>query len=266
MGGTKFIFCIQTKSQQEPELFASLLKHLLLPRFAQFGRPRQRQLFNMEPCQNSQFTLLELPEDDEQSCALPNSWLFSKPSASSAQTFCCECERTDLKTWKCLQCDDSFCDTCWAKQRPHRVRAPPLASIMRLWIFESFPQITTPQVNLTDTWSGSPERLASMIDLTKKSMKRWSKDSNRPLAILPPKNNLHDTSMTSIQPGLGCLRRQPRACPYIITLVLSTSCKIVDRESTMIGSLNLCLSWVRLVGVFSHVRPFQLSQGQRLTL
>ena len=33
---------------------------------------------------------------------------------------CCMCTRI-IKTWKCVQCDDSFCDYCWPKQRPHLV-------------------------------------------------------------------------------------------------------------------------------------------------
>lgn len=33
---------------------------------------------------------------------------------------CCDCTRS-VKVWKCVQCDDSFCDDCWVKQRPHLV-------------------------------------------------------------------------------------------------------------------------------------------------
>lgn len=33
---------------------------------------------------------------------------------------CCVCDRS-VKVWKCVQCDDSFCDQCWAQQRPHFV-------------------------------------------------------------------------------------------------------------------------------------------------
>lgn len=117
-------FRIQTRSHQEREISASLLKHLLFLRFPQLGSQLHRQLFNMEPCHNSQFTLRDLSEDDERPYPLPNPRILSKPSTSPAQTFCCECERADLKTWICLQCDDSFCDTCWAKQRPHRVGVP----------------------------------------------------------------------------------------------------------------------------------------------
>ncbi|KAK0721616.1 hypothetical protein B0T26DRAFT_800576 [Lasiosphaeria miniovina] len=37
----------------------------------------------------------------------------------SGRTPCCDCGCA-VKAWKCVQCDDSFCDDCWPKQRPHR--------------------------------------------------------------------------------------------------------------------------------------------------
>lgn len=89
----------------------------------------------MEPYHSSQFTLHELAANDERLPLRPpkpntrvshqtRKETWSEPIAPPAETLCCECERADLKTWNCLQCDDSFCDVCWAKQRPHRVRAP----------------------------------------------------------------------------------------------------------------------------------------------
>lgn len=89
-------------------------------------------------------------------------------------------------------------------------------------------------------------------------MKRWSKDSSRLSAILPVKSNQHDMFPTSTQPGLGWLKRQTRAYHYTTILVLSTSCKTVDRESTRTGSLNSCLSWVRPVGGFTYARLFSI--------
>ncbi|KAL6861937.1 hypothetical protein J3F83DRAFT_746226 [Trichoderma novae-zelandiae] len=35
------------------------------------------------------------------------------------QTPCCICACPE-KVWKCLQCDDSFCDKCWSEARPHQ--------------------------------------------------------------------------------------------------------------------------------------------------
>ncbi|KAI8626808.1 hypothetical protein F5Y19DRAFT_466119 [Xylariaceae sp. FL1651] len=32
---------------------------------------------------------------------------------------CGVCQRL-VRTWKCVQCDDFFCDECWPKERPHR--------------------------------------------------------------------------------------------------------------------------------------------------
>ncbi|KAH7009972.1 hypothetical protein EDB80DRAFT_838977 [Ilyonectria destructans] len=38
---------------------------------------------------------------------------------SQVPTLCCECNGPN-KAWKCVQCDDFFCDACWPLERPHR--------------------------------------------------------------------------------------------------------------------------------------------------
>lgn len=41
------------------------------------------------------------------------------PRQQSSQPMrCCVCDKA-YKAWKCVQCDDFFCDYCWDKERPH---------------------------------------------------------------------------------------------------------------------------------------------------
>lgn len=46
---------------------------------------------------------------------------ISLPSEAPRLTPCCVCTRFEVQIWKCVQCDDSFCDDCWRTQRPHLV-------------------------------------------------------------------------------------------------------------------------------------------------
>lgn len=157
----------------------------------------------MEPSHDAQFTFHELAADDGRlppRPLKPNSGIshqtrkatLSESTATPAETLCCECECADLKTWNCIQCDDSFCDVCWAKQRPHRVRAPLRFDNMALAPWRAL-DLPLAVVKYTDTRVISLGRPVLMIDLTKRSTKKWFKDSNRLLAIPHPESNLLDT-------------------------------------------------------------------------
>ncbi|KAL7784152.1 hypothetical protein V8C37DRAFT_420748 [Trichoderma ceciliae] len=55
--------------------------------------------------------------NDEESVNIPP--LVQQSSQAQPSTPCCICN-VYVKVWKCLQCDDSFCDKCWEQQRPHK--------------------------------------------------------------------------------------------------------------------------------------------------
>ncbi|KAF4967420.1 hypothetical protein FSARC_5033 [Fusarium sarcochroum] len=44
----------------------------------------------------------------------------SSRRTSLAPVLCCVCQHSSRKAWNCVYCDDSFCDECWLKERPHR--------------------------------------------------------------------------------------------------------------------------------------------------
>lgn len=101
---------------------------------------------------------------------------------SQVPTLCCVCNGSN-KAWKCVQCDDFFCDGCWPRERPHRV-----STMLSLYLL-NVARLTPPfypyvalknrliklhVIPTANRMSLSQEKLGSMADNTKRSTRRSS--------------------------------------------------------------------------------------------
>lgn len=101
---------------------------------------------------------------------------------SQVPTLCCVCN-CSKKAWKCVQCDDFFCDACWPLERPHRVStifSLHLLNVVRLppplytYVALKNRLITLHLISTANMMNCSQEKLGSMAVNTKRSTRRSS--------------------------------------------------------------------------------------------
>lgn len=138
------------------------------------------------------------PKSDYRPPVPPKPSHFKRPSATSspvlpskpqlpqpqsqAPTLCCVCNGTN-KAWKCVQCDDFFCDGCWPLERPHRVSTMPSLYLLNVaglappfypYVALKSRLIKSHVISTANGMNFSEEKLGSTVVNTKRSTRRSS--------------------------------------------------------------------------------------------